>query len=154
MRLVTSSPTENFGKFRLPVEDVDAVAFLVGEQREFGLLVKIRADERVAAFDVVAQIGQRAFRKEPEDGLERLAGLAFQHFQQQRELGDFHRLRVNVHAVNVGEQNPFAFGDGEFPARAGLDECGAVALGELHGIVGEVELQMPVEQELIRADEE
>ena len=49
---------------------------------------------------------------------ERLFGLAFEHFQQQRKLGDFDGLRVDVDAVNVLQQNPFPLGGCEFPLAA------------------------------------
>ena len=52
----TFSP-EDARKLRVPVEDIDAVAFLVLDQRHLFLLIKIRADERVATLDVVAQVG-------------------------------------------------------------------------------------------------
>ena len=83
----------------MPVEDVDAVAFLVVEQRHLLLLVEVRADEGVAALDVVAEVGQGAFVEQAQDGLEALLGLAFQDFEQQRELGGLDGLGVNVHAV-------------------------------------------------------
>src|SRR3989442_9797079 len=44
------------GGFGIPVERVDAVAFLVAE--ESTLIVDVRADERIAADDVVFQFGQ------------------------------------------------------------------------------------------------
>ena len=72
---------EDFRKFLLPIEDVDAVAFFVIELGHLLLLIKIGADERVAAFDVVAKIGQGAFLEHAQDGLETLLSFAFEDLQ-------------------------------------------------------------------------
>ena len=73
---------------------------------------KIGTDERVAAFDVVAEVGQGAFVEQFELSYQRLLGLAFQHLQQERQFGDLYGLRVNVHAVNIIQQDALAFGGG------------------------------------------
>src|SRR5439155_24443878 len=74
---------EDARKLLVPVEDVDAVPLLVGEQREFGLLIEIRADERIAALDVVTQVRQGAFLKHAQNRLKALLRLAFEHFEQE-----------------------------------------------------------------------
>ena len=78
----TLSP-EDLRKLLVPVEDIDAVAFVIRQQREFGLPVEIRTDERVAALDIVAQVGQRAFLKHAEHRLKALLRFPFQHFEQE-----------------------------------------------------------------------
>jgi len=99
-------------------QNVDPVAFFFVEQGQFLLLVKIRADERVAALDVSTKVRQRPFLERPENALQALLRFPFQHFEKKRQFGGFHRLRVNVHAVYVVQQNALALGDGEFPAAA------------------------------------
>ena len=51
--------------------------------------------------------------------------LAFQDLEQQRELGDLDGLRVDVHAVDVVEQDALSLGGGQPPvAAAALVETG------------------------------
>ncbi len=83
-----------------------------------------------------------------------LAGFAFQHLEQQGELGDLHGLRVDVHAIQVGQQDALALADGEAPAVRGLAQSGAPALCQLFRLPGGVLLQVPVQQVLVGADEE
>ena len=65
----------------------------------------------------------RARSCEKRRGSTALPGFAFQDLEQQGELGDLDGLRVNVHAEDVVQENPFALGDGELPAPAGsLDD--------------------------------
>src|SRR3989442_11751365 len=49
-----------------PIEDIDPVFLIVGQQWKFGLLVKIRTDEGVSAFDVIAQLRQGALVEKGE----------------------------------------------------------------------------------------
>ena len=91
----------------MPVKRVDALRGL-GVQVELAV-IKIRADERVAALNVAVQIGQHALMEQLHLAVQRLAGFAFQHFEQQREFGHFHRLRVDVHAIDMIEQDAFLF---------------------------------------------
>ena len=49
----------------VPVEDVDAVAFVVVEQAHLLAVLEVGADERVAALDVAAQVGQGPLVKIP-----------------------------------------------------------------------------------------
>ena len=110
---------ENAGKIALPVEGVDAVLLLVVEAGSSAAPgVKIRADQRVAALDVLPQVGQGALLEQAELRAERLLALALQHLEQQRELGHLHRLRVDVHAVDVVEQDALALGGGQPPLAA------------------------------------
>lgn len=67
-------------EFLLPVEDVDAVAFLVVEQAALPPVVEVRADERVAALDVVGEVGQGTLVVQEQLVLERLLRFAFEHF--------------------------------------------------------------------------
>ena len=129
------------------------VAFFFIAQRHLLLLVIIRADERVAALDVLAQVGQSAFLEHAQDRLEALLRFAFQHFEQEGNLGRLHRLRVKVHAVDVVQQDAFAFGDGEPPAAGSLHEHGPAAFGPSGWIVVRVEVQMPFKQEFVCTQE-
>ena len=94
-------------------------------------------------------------------------GLALQDLEEQRELGDLHGLGVYVHAVDVGEEDPLPLGSGQPPGALtpnpspsrGRGETGAVqarvaALGVLLGTVLDVLLLVPVEEVLVRAEEE
>ncbi len=65
---------------------------------------------------LLAQVGQRPLVEELQLLVERLAGLPFQHFEQQGELGDLHRLGVDVHAVDVVQEDALALGGGEPPS--------------------------------------
>ena len=48
-----------------------------------------------------------------------LAGFAFENFEEERELGDLDGLRIDVHAVEVGDEDAFALGGGELPVAGG-----------------------------------
>ena len=90
---VEATVGEDFGESGVPVEGVDALAFVGIGGGEEGFVagvvegVEVRADEAVAAADVVIE---RA---------ERLAGCS--GVEPECELGDFHGLLVDVHAVDV-----------------------------------------------------
>ncbi|MCH8148927.1 MAG: hypothetical protein IH987_13270, partial [Planctomycetes bacterium] len=60
-------------------------------------------------------IGQHTLVEKRQLAFNGLLVFPFQHFQQQGELGDFHRLRVDVHAVDIVQQNAFALVGGEAP---------------------------------------
>ncbi len=65
-------------------------------------------DEGVAALDVLIERreeGDVLFGKEFALTRESLARLAFEHLQIEGELGDFHGLRVEVHAVDIVAQD-------------------------------------------------
>ena len=49
---------ENRGEFRLPVEDVDAVPLFLVQHVQLMAVVIVRADQRVAALDVIGQVRQ------------------------------------------------------------------------------------------------
>jgi hypothetical protein len=97
-----------------------------------------------------------------------LAGFALQHLEQQGELGDLHGLGVDVHAIQVGQQDALALAHGEAPAaftptlalprRGGGNkraaQPGVPAPGEFLRPLGGVLLQVPVQQVLVGADEE
>jgi len=87
--------------------------------------------------------------------LDALGGFAFEDFEEERELGDFHGLAVDVHAEDVGDEDALALGGGQRPAAAaGGNEYRVFPLGEFFGIVADMEAVIPVEQELIGDDEE
>ena len=46
-------------------------------------------------------------------------GFVFEDFEQERELGDFDGLGVDIDAEEVVEENAFAFGGGELPGGGG-----------------------------------
>ena len=117
--------------------------------------VEIRADEGVAAFDVAVQIGQHAGVQKFLFAGNRLLGFAFKHFEKQRKLGDLHGLRVNIHAVNIVEQNSFAFVEwSDSTRRCGSDKVRAFCLWRVfRDHFGSVSFQMPVEQILISAQQ-
>ncbi len=106
---------ENLWKLGLPVKDVDTIPFLLIHQTQILLIVEVRADEGVAAFDVVTQIGQGAFVEHGHLAAQRILRFIFQHLEQQGELGHFHRLLVNIHAVDVIEQDAFFLRRGQPP---------------------------------------
>ena len=118
------------------------------------LLVEVRADEGIAAFDVVAEVRQSAFVEKTEDGLEALLGFAFQDFEEQRQLGRLDGLAVNVHAEDVIQEDAFAFGDSELPvAGADLDQHRLGAFGPLGRVVFGVKVAVPFEEVLVSADQ-
>ena len=138
-----------------PVEEVDAVLFFLIDHGHLLLLVEVGANEGVAAFDVVAQVGQGAFVEEAQDGLQALLGFAFEDFEQQGKFRRLDGLGVDVHAEDVVQEDAFAFGDGEFPvAGADLHENRLGAFGPFLGIVFGVEVAVPLEEILVGADEE
>ncbi len=125
--MTTSNPPslKTCGKGFLPIEGVDAV--LLFQIQEAGLLagIEIRADERVAALDVATEVGEGALLEETELLTDGLLVFAFEHFEQQGELGDFDGLGVDVDAVDVVEQDALAFGGGEAPVDGvDLDQAG------------------------------
>ncbi len=75
------------GELGVPIKDVNTIAFFFVEEQHFRLLVKIGTDERVAAFDVAAEIGQSALVIETQLRGKGLFRLAFENFQEQRKLG-------------------------------------------------------------------
>jgi hypothetical protein len=145
--------------------------FVLGEEFHLGLVVEIGADEGVAAFDVVAEIGEGAFGKGAEEELERLLGFAFENFEEEREFGGFDGLGVDIDAVDVGEEDAFAFADGETVVSGGdtphpgplpsegrgrrgdLDDGRVFAGGPVFWIVFGVEFEVPVEEEIVSAEE-
>ncbi len=66
------------------------------------VVVEIGADEGVAAFDVLTEVGQGAFVNELEL-FEAFLGFFFEYFEEQWEFGDFDGLGVDVYAVDVVE---------------------------------------------------
>ncbi len=100
-----------------PVEGVEFEAGFVVERGEIRLGVKIGADEAIAALDVVAEVGEDAV--EIELPAAEFAGFAFEDFEEQRKLGDLDGLGVDIHAVEVGDEDAFALGGGELPVAGG-----------------------------------
>ena len=88
-------------KLCIPIKGVDPVAILVFKQADLFVLVKVRTDEGVAAFDIVTQIRQRAFAPHLELARQRILVFSFEDLEQEAELGHFHGLAIDVHAVNI-----------------------------------------------------
>ena len=105
----------------------------------------------------MTEIGQGAFAEEALTKAEGFAGFAFEAFEQEIQLGDFDGGGVEVHAVDVVQQDAFSLGDGEGPsaAKAGTEDW-FFAGGEGGGVGGccSVLAVIPVEQELVGSDEE
>ena len=75
-----------------PVEGVDFVAGVVVEGGQVGLGVKVGTDEAVAAFDVVAEVGEHAV--EVHLFALEFAGFAFEDLEEEGELRDLNGLRA------------------------------------------------------------
>ena len=142
---------EDGRELRLPVEGIDPPALLVIGKPALAAFVVVGPDQRIAALDVAPQVGQRTLVVQPQLVGQRLRRFALQNLQQQRELRHFDRLRVDVHAVDVIEQNPFLLGGRQSPqARAVAVEVRRAPPGVLLGVVGHVPVAVPVEQKLVR----
>ena len=98
---VEPSPLHEFGKGHLPVENIDSILCVLVEEEHLFVLIEIWTDERVAALDVSAKIGEDALAFLQPVTLNYLFCLAFEYFQQQREFGHFYSLTVDVYTVNV-----------------------------------------------------
>jgi hypothetical protein len=137
-----------FRKFVFPIERVDAAQFaLVGKHAPRKI---IRPDEAVAAFDVVVQVGQGAFLKSGQCHLQSLRAFAFQHLEQQAELGHFHRLPVNIHAKDVRGEDALFLGNREPPFVALPPHRPSVLLRIVFGVPA----QVIVEQALVHTQQE
>ncbi len=80
-----------------PIEGVYPPPFLRVNRELSGEVVP--TDQRVAALDVTPEVGQGALQPQAQ-----LSALLLQHLQQQAQLGHLHRLRVNIHTVQVVQQ--------------------------------------------------
>ena len=107
---------EDLGEGGFPVEDIDAEAGVLVEHVELGVVVEVGADEGVAAADVAGEVGEDALAFGEEVALDDLVGLAFEHLEQEREFGDLDGGGVDIHAVDIGEQ------DGEFVRAVGVSQ--------------------------------
>ena len=67
---------------------------------------------------VGVEVGQGAFVEEFELAVDCFSVLALEHLEQQAELGDLDGLRVDVHAVDVVEQDSLRLGRGQAPVAA------------------------------------
>ena len=115
---VEATGFHNFRELGIPIENVDTVALFVVEEAHLLVFVKVRADEGVAAFDVVAEVGEGARAEELEVLADGFFGFTFENFQQKAQLGDFDGLAVDVHAVDVVEQNALFLLRGQEPLAA------------------------------------
>ena len=118
-------------------------------------MVKIRADEAVAALDVLRPGPARPARalKQVELPGHRYWSLPFQDLEQQGQLGHFHGLGVNVHPVDMVQEDALALRDGQFIVAPGnLVNAGVAAFGPFAGVLG-VGFQVPIQQKLIGPQE-
>ena len=120
--------------------------------------VEIRADEGVAAFNIMVKVRQHAGVQYFQLAGNGLLAFAFKHFQQQRKLCDLHGLRVNVDAVNIIEKDAFSLAESSVSFQstawhsAIIDRWISLFCPGFR-IMLCVPLQMPVEQILVRANE-
>src|SRR5512138_3423118 len=91
---VKAAGLEHGGECALVVEGVDAVALIFGHLPPSIRPYDLRADERVAALDVVAEVGEGAFVPEGAVGADGFGGFAFEAAEQQGELADFDSLII------------------------------------------------------------
>ncbi len=108
----------------------------------------------VTALDIPAEVRQGTLLEQAQLGTDAFLALALEHLERQGELGHFDSLGIDVHAVDVGEQDALLFGGGQLPAalrlinNRGFPFC--KSLGVMLGIPG----GMPVEQILVGAQQE
>lgn len=139
---------EDFGEGALPVEGVDADDLFFVGQKLAGKVVP--ADEGVAAADVVAEVGQDAVETKGE-----LTSFALEQFEQEGELGDLDRLGIDIDAVDAGGEDALLFFGGEAIVTAfGGDDGWVFAADVAFGVVGEVVVEVPVEEVLVGTQEE
>lgn len=139
---------EDFGEGALPVEGVDADDLFFVGQKLAGKVVP--ADEGVAAADVVAEVGQDTVETKGE-----LTSFALEQFEQEGELGDLDRLGVDIDAVDAGGEDALLFFGGEAVFAAfGGDDGWVFAADVAFGVVGEVVVEVPVEEVLVGTQEE
>jgi len=144
----------DFRKFGVPIKGVDPIDFRFVKEAGLLVVVEIRSDQGVAAFDVVRQVRQDPLLKQEHLLADALLVLAFQHLEQQGQLGYLHRLMIDVHPVNVVQQNPLALAGGQPPfAFRGLVDAGGFAFGPVFRAILNVLIPVPVQQKLIRADQ-
>jgi len=74
---VEAAAFHDFRKGFLPVEDVDAVLCFLVEEGHLIVLVEVGADERVAALDIAAEVGEDALAFLQPVSLDDLCRLAF-----------------------------------------------------------------------------
>ncbi len=77
--------------------------------------IEIRTNEGVAALDVMGQVGQGTLTEHAELFADRLFAFTLQHLEQQGELGDLDGLGVDIHPVDMVEQDALALGGGQLP---------------------------------------
>ena len=81
--------------------------------RERSALVKTSAIDCPEANVSGRVVSFFAFVEGAENGLKGLLGFAFEDFEEEGELGSFDGLGIDINAVNVGDEDAFAFADGE-----------------------------------------
>jgi len=99
----------------VPVKGVDTLHRLRIIQRRLHIGVDVRPDERVPALDILVETWQRPLFEEFELLRDIFLALFFEDLQEQRELSNLHGLGVDVHAVNVIQQDPFSLGNRQLP---------------------------------------
>ena len=84
-----------------PIKNVNPVPLLVIDKQQLLMPIKIRANQRIAALNVVAQVWQGPLVKQSQSISERLFIFAFQNSKQERQFRDFDRLDINIHAIDI-----------------------------------------------------
>ncbi len=107
-------------------------------------------DERVAALDVFGEIGKDfgAFEGKLRG---RCAGFGSEEFQEERKLRHFHRLRVDIDAINIVQQNLLLLPERE--RKDTLFEFGALCFARFVGMVVIPMLHM-VQHSIVDGDKE
>ena len=89
---IKSTFFHDFWKFFFPVEGIDAISLLLVKEIQLFALVKIRADQGIAAFDIASQIRQGTFLEQLHLPLKGVLILSFKDFEKQAQLGDLNCL--------------------------------------------------------------
>ena len=90
------------------------LGFFVEKEHLF-VVIEVRANERIAAFDVVYKVRKDALALADPVALFDLVGFAFDDLEQQGKLGNLYGLRVDVNAEDVVEQDSLALVGGQLP---------------------------------------
>jgi len=76
-----------------------------------------------------------------------LPAFLFQHLQQQAQLGHFHRLGIDIHPIDIIDQDALFLGGGQFPAPTfRRDQGRLLAFGPFFRVMRQVPGFMPIQQ--------
>src|SRR4051812_26302573 len=80
---IKSAYFHNGGKFRSPIKDIDTESFLIIKHMYLYIIVKIRSDKRIAAFDVMYQIRQSSLVEYTKLHCQSLPRFTLKYFEKQ-----------------------------------------------------------------------